>query len=937
MDGVESPGVPVAVPRADVNAREASGVQVGSGNIQYVFVGGDVLPRGWPRLIGAMPPEADRFHERDLPGELADRLSSGGLAGAAVVVVLSGLGGVGKTQLAAHVARRGFESGDLDLVVWIPGSSRDAIVAGFADAAGEVGLGGGRDAEQEAARFLAWLAQTGRRWLVVVDDLVRPADLRGLWPATSATGIVLVTSRRRDAALAGDNQRLVEVGPFTAPEAVDYLAGKLSPVVVHRADLARLAADLGFLPLALAQAATYMRDRGLDCAAYRARLADRRRRLSDLVPEPDALPDDHRSTVAATWSLSVELANGLIPVGLAGPLLQLLSMLDPHGIPASLLATSAVSAFLTGDGRERPVDEDEAADALHCLHRVNLVSLDPTNAARSVRVHALVQRATQDDLDPHQVSRAVDAAADGLVEMWPDIDRDRRLAQSLRANTRALAATDCDVLWSAGMHPVLIRLGRSLTDAGLIAAALAHWRDLYDIATGRLGAEHADTLAVRAGIAECQAWSGHHLAAAATLDRLADDYTRLLGPDHLMTLTTRRDAADWRGHAGYPAAAVTVLTRLVEDCIRVLGAGHPETLTTRHILARWRGESGDPAGAAAALQQLLTDQLRLLGGDHPHTLATRNNLARWRGEAGDPAGAVTTLTEVLADCERILGPDHPDTLGTRHHLAKWRGQAGEPAGAATAFAELLRDAIRVLGSDHPRTLVVRRHLAHTCGQQGDPLAAVHTLEDLVADCQRVLGPHSPHTLTTRHDLAEWRGQTGDAAGAAVQLQALLRDCVRALGPDHPTTLLIRHTLARWLGRSGNIRAAITTLEQVLTDQTRVLGPDHPGILATRNNLARWRGDAGQHTQAITELRAVLTDCLRILGPDHPDTLSTRHLLARQYGEAGQPQAAATALANLIPDYQRILGPRHPNVRVALQTLARWQKEANIKPVGKTVT
>ena len=71
-------------------------------------------------------------------------------------------------------------------------------------------------------------------------------------------------------------------------------------------DLNGLAADLGHLPLALAQAVTYMLDRTLPASRYRARLADTRRTLEGLVPEPGSLPDDHQATLAATWTLSAD-------------------------------------------------------------------------------------------------------------------------------------------------------------------------------------------------------------------------------------------------------------------------------------------------------------------------------------------------------------------------------------------------------------------------------------------------------------------------------------------------------------------------------------------------------------------------------------------------------------------------------------------------------
>jgi hypothetical protein len=232
---------------------------------------------------------------------------------------------VGKTQLAAELARSLAKSGKVDVLVWVTASDQDAVVAGYAEAARALHLvERGSEAEPAADRFMAWLTQTDRRWLVVLDDLARPSDLTGLWPPASPTGGAVVTTRRRDAVLDTEGRTILDVGPFSSEEAVSYLTRAL-PVDHQRAEVEELARDLGYLPLALAQAAAFIRDRQLDAAAYRRRLADRRRRLSDLVPEPDSLPDEHRATVAATWSLSIEVADRLKPEGLARPALSLAS------------------------------------------------------------------------------------------------------------------------------------------------------------------------------------------------------------------------------------------------------------------------------------------------------------------------------------------------------------------------------------------------------------------------------------------------------------------------------------------------------------------------------------------------------------------------------------------------------------------------------------
>ncbi|MFE7935729.1 tetratricopeptide repeat protein, partial [Streptomyces sp. NPDC057456] len=361
-----------------------------------------------------------------------ERAVAGG--GTAVLCqVLSGTGGVGKTQLAAHYAGTAWQAGAVDLLVWVTATSRDAVLSAYAEAAVTVTdpddpqRAGLDDPERAAVRFLAWAQSTDRRWLIVLDDVSGPAHLNGtdgrgdLWPPARPNGRTVVTTRRRDAALPG---HLIDVGLFTKGEAVAYLSAKLAAQGRHDhpGQVEELALDLGHLPLALAQAVTYLLDLHLDCATYRARLADRARNLPDLVPEDSGLPDAHRATVAATWSLSIEHADRLRPTGLARPMLHLVALLDPNGIPATVLTSPPALAYLTEhrtpdggtdpDVPPRAVGVDDATDALRCLHRLSLANHTPNAPHQEVRVHNLVQRATREALRPAARDMAARTCAD---------------------------------------------------------------------------------------------------------------------------------------------------------------------------------------------------------------------------------------------------------------------------------------------------------------------------------------------------------------------------------------------------------------------------------------------------------------------------------------------------------------------------------------------
>ncbi|MFF5931563.1 tetratricopeptide repeat protein [Streptomyces hydrogenans] len=900
----------------------------------------------WPQQFGTVPELATAYQHRDAVDQLtaalaagdttiqAEATSTGNVSGEAAAVV-TGLGGVGKTQLAAHHIQQVRHAsglpvpagsvlpsatdavGAVDLLLWITASDTATITATYAQAGQELSKAGvpvatGGNAEQAAQGFLTWLQTTSQRWLVVLDDVPAAGVLRKLSPPATPTGRTLITTRNRDTALT-EGRRQISVGLFSPDEAVHYLCQRLagSGVDLDDTELRQLADDFGYLPLALAQAASYIRENALTLEEYRAELHEVP--LDEALPGIDGLPDRQAHTVTAAWTLSIHYANALAPAGLARPLLHVLALLDPNNTPDGITAATALQQHLqqTRDiGTQSPgrsVSERDVKRALRVLHRLHLTDITTDH---TLRTHQLLQRTLRETLAPGEIDRLGTVTADALLETWPEQEVG---SGHYRAATASLAThTVLRDLDDGGLHAVLFHAGATLGEAGQAAAARDHYQHLHTTAHRLLGADHPDTLATRHNIARWRGEAGDPLGAARATTELLADQVRVLGPDHPDTLSARHDIANWLGEGGDPASATAAYAEVLDDCLRVLGPDHPQTLGARHNLADWRGEAGDPSGAADAYSELLDDCLRTLGPDHPQTLGARGNLARWRGAAGDSAQAVHAYDQLLTDHLRVLGPDHPQTLTTRHNLAAWRGQAGDAIGAADAFAKLLTDHLRVLGPDHPRTLTTRHNLARWRGEGEDPDGAVDAYNELLTDHLRVLGPDHPQTLTTRHNLAAWRGRADDPCGAANAYAELLTDCLRVLGPDHPQTLTTRGNLAHWRGKAGNPTAAADAFAELLTEYLRVLGPDHSQTLTTRGNLADWRGIAGDPAGASDTYAELLTDHLRIHGPDHPHTLAIRGNLLLWRTVVGDLVGAPGAYAELLTDHLRIHGPDHPH-------------------------
>lgn len=422
-----APAAPVRISRTGDAAASDGGLantgyihQVSVEKLTVVQPSAPREPVPWPHQVGVIPPRARSFQHRAEAERLRATVDGGGTA--VLGQVLTGMGGVGKTQLAADYASTAWEDGSqaggLDILVWVTASSREAIVSGYAQVGVDLSRADPSDPEKAAESFLAWLtpktAARPCRWLIVLDDVADPADLHRLWPPASPHGRTLVTTRRRDAALAADGRHTVDVGLFTEDEALAYLTtslathGRIEPAN----ELTTLVADLGRLPLALAQAVAYLIDSGDDIATYRTLLADRTTTLTDTTP--DRLPDDQTLPLAAVWSVSIDRADTLRPVGLARPMLQLTAMLDANGIPYDVLTSPAalthLAAHLTQASPDTttnpaPPSPRDAVRALSALHRLSLIDHTPGTPNQVVRVHQLIQRTTRDALTPNTTTR----------------------------------------------------------------------------------------------------------------------------------------------------------------------------------------------------------------------------------------------------------------------------------------------------------------------------------------------------------------------------------------------------------------------------------------------------------------------------------------------------------------------------------------------------
>jgi tetratricopeptide (TPR) repeat protein len=822
-----------------------------------------------------IPPNPFFTGRKKVLADVEKELDASGLA------ALTGMGGVGKTQIAAHFAHE--HRNEYSAVLWASAASQETLVSGFAAIASLLNLPE-KDEKDQALAVAAvkrWLEANGG-WLLIFDNASDLAAVRGFIPQ-SAKGHVLLTTQ---AQATGDIQA-IEVRDMLPEDGallllrrakVVKLGAPLTAVAGAARDTAlRISTELGGLPLALDQAGAYIEETGCGLESY---FALYRQRRPELLKRRGGFGPDHPESVATTFALSFERVASANPA--AADLLRVCAFLHPDAIPEEI--------FTEGAAELGPNLSPIAADSLKLdaafaeILKYSLLRRDPD--AETLGIHRLVQGVIQDGLTKEEKGQWAERAARAVNGAFPSPEF-ANWAQCERLVPQALAC------------------------ASLVETCLFEFKE-----AARLLNQVGYYLCERARFSDAEP----------LLQRALAIYGKALGPDHPDVAASLNNLALLYFKRGGYAQAEPLFQRALAIREKALGPDHPDVAKGLNNLAALYVDQGRYSQAQPFYQRALAIYEKALGPEHPDVATSLNNLALLYNNQGKYAQAEPFYQRALAIREKGLGPEHPDVAASLSNLASLYKNQGRYARAEPLFRRALAINEKALGPHHPYVATCLNNLAELCCAQGRYPEAEPLHERALAIRENVLGAEHPDVAQTVNNLALLYFRQGKHAQADPLHQRALAIREKALGPEHPDVANSLNNLAGLYHDQGKYAHAEPLYQRVLAVNEKALGPEHPDVATSLDNLAGLYEHQGKYAQAEPLLRRALAVREEALGPDHPHVATSLNNLGLLYSEQGKYAQAEPLYQRALAIWEKALGPGHPDVATVLENYARLFRE-----------
>jgi len=666
------------------------------------------------------------------------------------IVVLIGMGGAGKTQLALEYSRCMKDSRRFRAIFWLDASSRNTLYSSMESAAKQLLPDRVFDNPDAAVASVNDVLSTwSEQWLLVFDNLDNPEDLPGIlsfFPANRC-GCILITSRHAGSKELGKS---IELGRMEKEEGLQLLLHSSGGDTDEVDAAEEILSLLGNLPLAIDQARAYISKRQLRLRAFVTEYERRKQSVMRETPQfwqyQRILPGKENVTslsLLTTWEMSLQFLCVGEHAAELEKVITLFAFFNPVNIGERLFSngdptTSPMSIFKV-DGHW---DHLGFEDAVVKMQELSLLQFSHCNDGEiTVSLHSMVSEWLRMRLDKDSQSTYLNTAISYLESHLRSIgDSDYKTRQEGQAHL--------DIIWrdvesfdlGDDFLKAHVTFGNFYRDQGRLKDAEMMYKCGYEKAPGP---EHAFTLDIVNNLGILYGNQGRYKEAEMMFNR---GRQKALG--HTSTLDTINNLGNLYYNQTQLKDAEMMYKLALAGYEKAMGPEHKSTLNTVNNLGNLYKSQGSLEDAEVMYKRALAGKEKALGLEHTSTLDTVSNLGVLYANQGRFRDAETMSNRALTGYEKARGPEHKTTLDIVNNVGLLYANQGRLEEAETMYKRALAGYEKAMGPEHTSTLNTVNKLGNMYVNQGRLKEAEMMYKRALAGKEKAWGPGHTSTLNT---------------------------------------------------------------------------------------------------------------------------------------------------------------------------------------------
>ncbi len=580
---------------------------------------------------------------------LHETLHTGKMAALTQVQAISGLGGIGKTQIAIEYAYRYRD--EYQATLWIKADTREVLFSDIAAIAELLHLPE-KDQHRVVEAIKRWLRKHDE-WLLILDNIEDLTMIYEVLPATHSGHILLTT-------------HVQVTGTLAQPQ------------------------DMDGLPLALDQAGAYLEETSCTPSDY---LELYRTRRATLLNRRGATVVEHPESVITTFTLSLAKVERANPA--AADLLRLCAFLHPDAIPEEILTEGAPDLGLPL--QLVVADALTFHTALGELRTYSLLHRNPET--KTLTIHRLMQAVLKDSMDETMQRQWAERTMRAVSRAFPNVKE--KGAVTWARCQRCLPHVHICAAHIERWQIASAEAGQLLNQAASYLHSLAYYdqaESLYQQALAirrqLWGPKHPDVAESLNDLASLYQSQGNYVQAEPLFQRALAISERVQGPEHPHVAISLYNLGDLYRVQDKHAQAEPLLLKGLAICERMVKSTPPDgndeaklyVAVGLHLVAKLYLAQGKYTEAGSLCQRALAMREKVLGPEHPRVAQTLTTLARLYHGQGNYMEAEPAYQRALRIQEKVLGPEHPQVVITLEGYAGLLTEMKREAEAATLLA-----------------------------------------------------------------------------------------------------------------------------------------------------------------------------------------------------------------------------------------------------------